>query len=475
MLLDIVYAPYLGYLYLTKGLIKPHAGFPYGFIDPLTSLTVLMLLSRLVSAMMGALAVVFVYLSVKSLYGKKAALFSALCVSFSYIFILFSHLGNLDIPYSFWFTIALFAYVKLIKTYKTRYYVLLGIFTALAVSTKEQIVGFFILLPVPLLYLHFKHHIKRLSLKDTIFNKKLLYCLSALIIIYVLATNMIFNFSGYLYRLNRWSIEGLKSYAQFPDTFLGQLQLLGDTILKLNYSVGITLLILLLVGLIYCFYKFDDYFFAFFIPLVSYYIFDIARINYLNYRMTIPIIVVLSFFAGKFLSDLIKKISYKKLIYFFIVLIFGYAFLYGFSADLTLAYDSRHSAEDWMVEHIDKNAKIEIVQDERYLPRFHALGFKNVDTVFLFWNKTEKPPILLFNPVISSPDLDSLKERNPEYIVFSNCCFIDRTKDYIDLLTSKDSGYKIIQTFDNKIPFAPETSLLEKRTNIPIIILKKLD
>lgn len=479
VLLDVVYAPYLAYLYLTGGLVNPGSGFPYGFTDPLTSLTVLMVLSRLVSAIMGSLAVVFVYSGVKALYGKKVALFSALSVSFSYVFIQFSHLGNLDIPYTFWFSIAIYSYVKLIKTYKTRYYILLGVFTALAVSTKDQIVGFFVLLPIPLLYLHIKHTIKRSGLKSAILNKKLLYCLIALMLTFLIFNNVLIDFSGFKYRMNLWgSGEVTDKYAQFPSTFSGQLELFKDFLLKLEYSVGPVLFALFLLSFFYGLIKFDRYKFALLIPLISYYIFDIARIHYLYDRMMIPVIIVLSFFLGSFLSDFFKKENLKKIMYTILIVVFAYTFMYGFSADLELAYDSRHSAEDWMIKNIEKNARIEVYHDMRYLPRFHALGYNNVSMVFLDYKGDEKPPLLLFEPVIDSSTPEALKKRDPEYIVLPGCCYnIDdfsiQRKEYIRLLLSENLGYGIVKVFDNKIPFAPETPFLNKRTNLPVIILKK--
>lgn len=500
VLLDVFYAPYLGYLYLTGRLIDPHNGFPYGFSDPLTNLTMLLVISRLVSAIMGGLAVVFVYLGVKTLYGKKAALFSSLCVAFSHIFILYAHLGNLDIPYTFWFTISLYVYARLLKTYKIKYYVLLGVFVALAVATKDSIGGFFVSLPIPLLYLHFKHHLKKLSFKKALFNKKLIYCLLALIITYLVAGNILVDFSGFKYRIDRWaSGKETDPKAMFEKNFLGQIQTFQETFFKLEYSVGIGLFFLLLIGLFYCIYNFDDCTFVFLIPLISFYILGPGRVYYIWFRMTIPIIIILSFFAGRFLSDLVSNINVKKFVYSVIILIFVYSFLYGFSADLSLVYDSRHSAEDWMLENIDKDAEIEVYHDGRYLPRFHALGFKNVDSIFFYWNDSAKPPILLFNPVIDSPDLESLKIRNPDYIVLPGARSEElkhtllpeglekkkarikeiekgreKVADYMDLLLSEKGGYKIVKVFDNKIPFAPEkTPYSERRWNIPVIILKK--
>lgn len=479
VLLDVVYAPYLAYLYLTGGLISPHAGFPYGFTDPLTSLTVLLVLSRLVSAVMGSLAVVFVYLGVKVLYGKKVAIFSALSVAFGYIFVQFSHLGNLDIPYTFWFSIAIYYYVKLIKTYKTKYYILLGVFAALAVSTKDQIIGFFVLLPIPLLYLHIKHAIKRSGLKSAILNKKLLYCLIALMLTFLIFNNVLIDFSGFQYRIHHWSSGGgTDRYTQFSSTLSGQLRLFQDLLGKLEYSVGPALLVLFLVSFLYGLIKLDDYKFAFLVPLISYYVFNVAMIHYSAYRFTMPIIIVLAFFLGGFILDLIKKVKMKKVIYLVLVLIFGYTFLYGFSADLEFAYDSRHSAEEWMVKNIDKDVSIEVYHDGPYLPRFHALGFENVSMVFLNYSFTAEPPVLLFKPVIDQASVEALKKRNPDYIVIAGCCYDISSydtglKDYFNLVLSEKAGYKIIKVFDNKIPFAPKTPFLEKRVNIPVIIFER--
>lgn len=510
VLSGVFYAPYLSYLYLTGGLISPHKGFPYGFTDPLTSLTVLLLISRLISAIMGALAVVFIYLSVKEIYGRKAALFSALCVCFSYIFILFAHLGNLDTPYVFWLSLAVYAYVRLLKTYKTKYYVLLGLFAALAMSTKDQILGFFVLLPIPLLYLHLRHHLKEMNLKEALFNKKLVYCLLCLLMVYSIANNVFFDFSGFKYRIGYVATGegtgdllpyGHKKVAEdtgYPFTFLGILQILHEAISQIEYCVGFSLLLLLLLGLFYCVYKLDDYTFAFLIPMMSYYLFNFIGIGVIRWRYNLPIIMVLSIFAGRFLSDLIHHVKDKKFIYPIIFLIFGHTFFYGFSADLTLVYDSRHSAENWMLANIDKDAKIETYQDGKYLPRFHALGFKNVDQIFFFWNKSTEPPVILFEPVTSLPDLESLNVRNPDYIVLAGAHdekvkyvlspdLLEKKKinlrkpddankkirDYLDLLLSEKAGYKIIKIFDNKIPFAPETDPDFKRTNIPVIILER--
>jgi hypothetical protein len=54
MLLAAAYSPYIGYLFLSGGFeAEPTPAYPYGLSDPTTALTVLTLISRAVSALMG--------------------------------------------------------------------------------------------------------------------------------------------------------------------------------------------------------------------------------------------------------------------------------------------------------------------------------------------------------------------------------------------------------------------------------------
>lgn len=480
-LLDFFYAPYLCFSYLSGGLVNPGHGFPYGFTDPLSSLTVLMLISRFVSSVMGGLAVVFVYLGVKSLYGKKAAFFSALSVAFSYVFIVFSHLGNLDVPCVFWFSVTLYFYARLIKSYKFKYYVLLGVFAAIAIATKDQILGFFVLLPLPLIYLHVRFHRKKglKGFKSLFFNKKLVYCLLAFILSYAFFSNVIFDFSGFSYRFNYWySGEGTDSYAQFSSGFEGQLGLFQDFLSQLSFSVGPALIYLFVTAFVFCILNLDSYKLAFLLPLISYYIFDIGRIHYLYYRMTIPIIIVLAYFLGALISKLFKLFEKRILLYFVLGFLFLCSFLYGLSADLNFVFDSRHSAEKWMVNNMDKGKSIEVYQDGSHLPRFHALGFENVYQVFFEYEGYEKPPVLLFEPVLTSPDIEELKERSPDYIVLSDCCynitnFSPERLEYFNSINSGEAGYKLVKKFENKILFSPKTPFLLKRVNVPVKIFEK--
>lgn len=68
---DLFYAPYIAYLSFTGELSALNKVFPYGLADPLTSLTVLMVISRILSVIMGTGIVFLVYLTSKKYMEKR--------------------------------------------------------------------------------------------------------------------------------------------------------------------------------------------------------------------------------------------------------------------------------------------------------------------------------------------------------------------------------------------------------------------
>ena len=86
-LLAVFYAPYLGYLMVSGGLTEPSQVFPFGLADPLSTLTHLILISRVVSALMGVAVVFLTYLVVQNLFDRRSAFFSSLTVALYHPFI----------------------------------------------------------------------------------------------------------------------------------------------------------------------------------------------------------------------------------------------------------------------------------------------------------------------------------------------------------------------------------------------------
>lgn len=117
----------------TLGLKEPvSALIPILWRDPL----IFYLISRILSAFMGALTVVPVYLCAKKLFGVKVANLSAIVMAIFPYHVHASHYALIDVPMAFWFTWSVYFSVMVFYEKKYVYYLLAGIFAGLAASTK---------------------------------------------------------------------------------------------------------------------------------------------------------------------------------------------------------------------------------------------------------------------------------------------------------------------------------------------------
>jgi len=100
--------------------------------------TIIYLLSRLVTVLLSNITLIFIYLTGKEAYNKRVGLLSALLMALSGGFINLSHFSTVDIPVTFWITVALYFFVRTLKRKTAKEYVLCGSAIGLAISTKYQ-------------------------------------------------------------------------------------------------------------------------------------------------------------------------------------------------------------------------------------------------------------------------------------------------------------------------------------------------
>ena len=102
-------------------------------VDTLMSLTV-----RAVSIGMAVGTVFLTYVCGLYVFDRKSALWSALILALTSPFLFYAKLANLDVPYLFWFSLSLLAYLRILSRGSRADYVLCASAATLAICTKTK-------------------------------------------------------------------------------------------------------------------------------------------------------------------------------------------------------------------------------------------------------------------------------------------------------------------------------------------------
>jgi hypothetical protein len=369
-LLSLVYAPFLL-------LHKLHV------LDlrQLSSYTILFYLGRLLSVVMGTAVVYLVYRCGREIFDRRAALGAALITALIVPFEYYAKTINLDVPYLFWFVWSLFFLIRIMKTQRLKYYLLFAATAAIAVCTKDQAYGLYLLVPLPIIYFGWKHKRQsdpHLSLVRSLFDRKYLYSLLTAAGFFFILHNIAFNLQGFHRHFDLITGSASQDFKIFAPTLSGQVQLLGLTLRQIQGSLGWPLFLVCGAGLVLSLLekRKSPLLLFLLVPAVSYYAFYIGLILYNYDRFNIPICIVLSFFGGRIVSLLMEPgRGSSKAKTALAVLVFGYSFFYSCSVDVLMVADSRYSVERWMKRNIPSEALIGVASPLEYSPRltgFHG-------------------------------------------------------------------------------------------------------
>jgi 4-amino-4-deoxy-L-arabinose transferase-like glycosyltransferase len=415
-------APLMGYLMLSGGLKTPSKVFPFGFVDPLAGLTHVILISRIVSLLMGVAIVLLVYLIVRELFDRRSALFSALIVALSYPLVYYAHTANADVPYLFWALLSIYSYLRLLKYGALKDYVFFALFATLSICTKDQAYGLFLFSPLPILWIRFTElrgaSQRQPKLAEVLFDWRLVLAALVSMSTFALAHNLIFNVSGFLKHVEFIAGSASQPYAEYAPTLLGRLQLLWKTILQLASSLTPPVFVLCLVGSVYCALRFSRYSLPLLVLAASYYLTFINVVRYVPLRFVLPISIIIAFFGGKLLAEVWYKAPWKNLTRAAICLTFAYAAVFPVQMDFLLIRESRYAAEQWLQKHFAKGALVETFTPYsllKYYPRFPS--WVKVRSSKLEAG-TQWEPLELRADSVRLPNLYTGREA-PDYIVLS--------------------------------------------------------
>lgn len=364
IVLSIAYAPYVAYLVLTGQFGRPTDSWPYGLANPVQALSMMILLARLVSAAMGTAMVCLIYLMTRRLGGPTAGLFAALIVALSFPLIYYAHTSNVDVPYLFWFTLALFFYVRLLQEDRLRDAAYVGAGMALAIATKDQAYGLLPGLPLGLIWYRMRN-------AQPFPWRPLVLALGVFVGVYALAANLVNNWSGFLRHVDYIIGPGSVPYQQFPRTLMGQLGLLFRTISHSAWSVNIPLFLVCAAGIVWGLLRWRPITIVLLLPGVLYYVTFIGVVSFVYPRYVLPFVLIGAIFGGLCLQRLWSAERPLALVARpAIAILFAYSLLYGTSVDWLLYHDPRYQAEQWLRHNVRPGTDVEAFGPAQYLPRF---------------------------------------------------------------------------------------------------------
>ena len=443
----ILYAPYLLYLLLSGNLdlsCYPRIS-EACFSDAHAQLGALMLISRALSVLMGLGVVYGIYrLALRIYEDRVAARFAALLAACSFVLVLYSHMGNLDVPHCFWFVLSLYFFAGVLQRGLLFDYVAFGLSAGAALGTKEGIIGAYVLTCLAIYGAHLRRSLRagdRASERSWLavcLDRRLLASAGSLLLVYAISINP-FNWKGFLEHWKQW-LPSQPRMTGFRSDFEGYPDLLREIGQNLEWAMGWPALALCVAGLLYAVWR-RPRGAVLLLPAVSYVLFSLIPARYGAMRFTLPLVLILAVFGGGLASRLLRAPLFARLVAIpLLAFVIGHAFLHSLNGDLMLVNDSRYLAEAWMRENAQPGAQIGTYSTAQYLPRLAWLG-----------HRVERIPE-------DEIDRAGLSKASPDYLVLSSLYYLrfeGERRDWIERLLSGTEGYRVVFEGRGHSPLEP--------------------
>lgn len=443
-ILSLVYAPYAAYLAAT-GALDVAGG---TLADPALSVTLFTLMARMVSAAMGVGTAVVIYRIGVELAGRLAGVLASVLFVSSPLAVYYADAANLEMPYLFWSSLALLSLVRIARGAPLATYVRLGVFAALAVATKDQAYGVFLLLPIPLLALHARGRgLARL------WDRRLGAGALAAVLTYLVAANVLIDFRGWLAHVHYITHEGSQPYQMYPATLAGYLGLTAHVARLVLESATPPVIMLGVLGLFAVRPAARRGTLLLIAAAASYLLTFVGPILYVFPRFVLPVIFVNAIIAGIGGAALWRRAGVVGRSA--VAASVAFVFVYGTSMNLGFVWDSRYAAEAWLAQHVPPGALVGVNGEGVYLPRV--------------------PATLRTVPIEMTTDGLRFDGTEPEYLVFSDAYYARylrraTVRPAFLALLGGDRGYARVATFHNRHLLA--TNLIPTM-NPRIVVLRR--
>jgi len=408
LLLAALSAPVVAFAWLRGDLAGISTDYPYGFSNADAYLAALALVARLLSVALAAGLLLTVAGIAHRLADRRAGVMAALVAAGSYPIVFYAHTSNVEVTYLFWAFLALYATIRALQDGQPRWYLLVGAAAAAAVSTKEQIAGFLVALPLVILAVHWAGI--RSGARRGLLPAGALGGALAAVGTLLVVNAAFFNPAGFLNRFrfltHTLSPEVRERYAayEFPIDFstdwgfTEEIAHILEALRAVASSIGWPALVLALAGIALMAARHRPALVYVLAPLVTYYMVSLRVLKQVEIRYTMPLSTLLTIPAGIFLAYLWTRGRGARGA---VIGLLVAGLVYSGEVLVMLTDDARYEAEAWMQPHLDAGHSVEVFQSWTYLPR---------------WQRTEG----VAKPAFGDTTVAGIERRAPEFVVVSS-------------------------------------------------------
>jgi 4-amino-4-deoxy-L-arabinose transferase-like glycosyltransferase len=384
-------------------------------LDGLLVYSIMIFAGRFLSLFMAAGIVFLVYKCGLEIFDQRASLLAAGISSLLIPLVYYSKTANVDVPYMIWFMGSLYFFLRILRTRRRKDYLLFAVTAVLAVCTKDQAYGLYILPPLVVLYFDWKIQKKavpNLTIFRFLSNRNYLLALAVAVCTFFLVQNLAFNFRGFIDHIRMITGPLSQESRLASHTLSGHIYLLGRAWSQVRFSLGWPLFLVCLAGVIKALLAKprNTLLLSLLAFVVSYEIFLIHVVLYNYARFYLPLLLILSLFGGQFLGYVLEIRSRISTVFrFAVAAIFVYSIFYAASLDVFMIKDARYVAEKWMRKNIPSEAVIGLAAWRAFEPRvqgYQAFGIPR--RLMRFEELSSKPDFVIVNTQFSrrfQPDI----------------------------------------------------------------------
>jgi hypothetical protein len=360
---------------------------------------ILAIVGRLVSLLMATGTVWLVARLGRELGDEWAGILAAAFLALTAPFVYYAKTANLDEPYLFWFALSLLFYLRLLDRHRMVDYLLFAASAAVAVATKDQAYGLYVLtIPVVVGALHAHRRAggdRRVLM--TLADPRLVIAAGTGFVLLLVLENAVFNPEGFLAHLRVIAGPASHPFRMFRNDLSGHLALLQQTLRHLAFAMGLPAFLLCAAGVVAALVRPREHarWLYLLVPAVSYVATFLQVVLYGYDRFVLPLCLVLALFGGGFLARGLRSGPPLRTAAAAMALaVFSYSMLYAASVDRLLTHDSRYTVERWLARNVPPGALVAAIGPLEYLPRLDGLHWRRL-----------------------GPSVDRLRQVHPDYVL----------------------------------------------------------